>query len=250
VRTNDAAIVDELQSRLPFGARVSASSSDVDSILSLRVGPPRRPGLRSFHLLYVDGAQAARSLELPAVVDIFAGRAQVAVAEHARRRLFVHAGVVEWNGAAILMPGRTFTGKSTLTLAFLRAGARYYSDEYAILSANGLVHPFPRPLSIRGPEAAEVDQQQHVSAGRRAIPVAWILLTSYRGGATWRPRRVTPGEAFLSLVANTVSVRRRSRAAFRILHRVVENATALKSVRGEAEEVVAYFGRRLMSSRT
>jgi hypothetical protein len=221
-------------------------SKKVDCVLSLRVGPQRRGRIRSFHILYVDDAPAARSLDLSEVVDAFGSRALLAVAEHARRRLFVHAGVVEWNGAAILIPGRTFTGKSTVTLAFVHAGAGYYSDEYAIIDGNGLVHPFPRPLSIRGLNGAE---QHHLSSGRRALPVGWILLTSFRDGVNWRPRRITPGEALLALLANTVSARRRSSAALRILHRVVENAIALKGARGEAEDVVAYFTRRAKRSR-
>lgn len=213
----------------------------MDCILSLRVGPRRRGAIRSFHILYVDGVVAARSLDLSKVLDTFASRAQLAVAEHARRCLFIHAGVVEWHGAAILIPGPTFTGKSTVTLALVRAGARYYSDEYAIIDRNGLVHPFGRPLSIRGPNGTE---QHHLSPGARVIPVGWILLTSFRPGAKWRPRRITPGKALLALLANTVSARSRSEAALRVLHRVVEKARALKSARGEAEDLVACFARR------
>ena len=31
----------------------------------------------------------------------------------------------------------------------VRAGATYYSDEYAVIDDTGLVHPFARPLGIR-----------------------------------------------------------------------------------------------------
>ncbi|HEX7140818.1 MAG TPA: hypothetical protein VF219_23395 [Vicinamibacterales bacterium] len=194
--------------------------------------------MRSFNILYVGGAVVARSLDRAAIVDAFSSRAQLAVAEHARNELFVHAGVVEWNGRAILIPGRTFTGKSTLTLAFLQAGARYYSDEYAIIDKRGRVHPFPRPISIRGPGVRE---REAFAPATRAIPVGWILLTAFRGGAKWRPRAITPGQAVLALLANTVSARRRPGGALRVLHRAVEHVVALKGVRGEAEETVAAF---------
>jgi hypothetical protein len=201
--------------------------------------------MRSFHLLYAGGDRVARSLDLPEVLGAFAGCAQLTVAEHARRGLFVHAGVVEWNGAAVLMPGRSFSGKSTLVLAFLRAGARYYSDEYAVIDEAGAVHPFPRPISIRG----SADAPPAGVPGVRAIPVRWIIVTSFREGARWRPRTLTPGDACLSLLANTVAARRLAKTALARFERVVEAAVAWKGGRGEADELVREFRRRVMDSR-
>src|SRR5262249_55268360 len=59
------------------------------------------------------------------------------VAQHARDGLCVHAGVVGWRGYAIVIPGRTMTGKSNLVAALVRLGARYYSDEYAVIDDEG-----------------------------------------------------------------------------------------------------------------
>lgn len=242
VRTNDPLILEELRSRLPFGARPSTAEK-VEFLFSLRVGPQRRSGMRSFHLLYVDGTQAARSLELSDVLAAFTSQLQMTVAEHSRRGLFVHAGVVEWNGSAILIPGRTFTGKSRLVLAFLRAGARYYSDEFGIVEKNGLIRPFRRPISIRsddGTESRDVYTPEN-GAEPPAIPVGWVIVTRYRSGSRWRPRTMTAGEAFLSLFANTVPARQRPREAFAALDRVVAGAVRLKGVRGEANELVQAF---------
>jgi hypothetical protein len=199
--------------------------------------------MRSFHFLYVDGTQAARSLELSDVLAAFTSRLQLAVAEHSRRGLFVHAGVVEWNGSAILIPGRTFSGKSRLVLAFVRAGARYYSDEYGIVEENGLIRPFRRPIAIRSDDGTE-NRDVHTpenGAELPAIPVGWIIVTKFRSGSRWRPRTMTAGEAFLSLFANTVPARQRPREAFAALDRVVERAVRLKGVRGEADELVESF---------
>ena len=76
-------------------------------------------------------------------------RAQHYVATVAEHFVFVHAGVVAWQGKAILLPGKSFSGKSTLTMALVDAGATYYSDEYAVLNAQGLVHPFSRMPRLR-----------------------------------------------------------------------------------------------------
>jgi len=83
------------------------------------------------------------------VFEAFETDLQLYVAEMAPRRLFVHAGVVGWRGQAIIIPGRTFTGKTTLVAALVKAGATYYSDEYAVLDVRGRVHPYARPLGIR-----------------------------------------------------------------------------------------------------
>jgi hypothetical protein len=164
------------------------------------------------------------------------------VAEHSRRGLFVHAGVVEWNGSAILIPGPTFSGKSRLVLAFVRAGARYYSDEYGIVDTNGLIRPFPRPISIRSDDGTERNDVYTTTITELpAIPAGWIIVTSFREGSRWRPRPMTAGEGLLSLFANTVPARQRPREAFAALDRVVTGAVRLKGVRGEAEELVQAF---------
>jgi len=57
--------------------------------------------------------------------------------------------VVAWEGKGIVIPGRSFSGKSTLVAELLRAGATYYSDEYAVFDKHGRVHPFPKDLEMR-----------------------------------------------------------------------------------------------------
>jgi hypothetical protein len=42
----------------------------------------------------------------------------------------------------MVLPGKSFAGKTTLVAALVRAGAEYWSDEYAVLDANGDVHPY------------------------------------------------------------------------------------------------------------
>ena len=57
--------------------------------------------------------------------------------------------MVGWHGRAILVPGHSFQGKSTLVQAFVAAGALYFSDELALIDGAGQVHPYPRPMMLR-----------------------------------------------------------------------------------------------------
>src|SRR5262249_36246454 len=104
---------------------------------------------KSRYAVYVNGALLMWSTTSEACLRTFEADVQLHVAEMAPERVFVHAGVVAYQGRGILLPGRSFAGKSTLVRELVQAGAQYYSDEYAVLDADGAVHPYPRPLSIR-----------------------------------------------------------------------------------------------------
>ena len=67
----------------------------------------------------------------------------------ARRITSSYMRVLSVGKAAIVMPGASFAGKTTMVRAWLEAGATYYSDEFAVLDRTGRVHPFARPLAIR-----------------------------------------------------------------------------------------------------
>lgn len=167
---------------------------------------------------------------------------QLYVAEETTQRLFVHAGVVSWRGRAIVMPGMSYTGKTSLVAAFVRAGATYYSDDYALFDTEGRVHPYARPLALR---QGLDERQQRVPvealggmAGTKPLPVGLVLVTHYKPGARWRPRPLTQGQAVLALLANTVPARRQPELALSTLGHVVAHAHLWKSARGDADAVV------------
>jgi hypothetical protein len=171
------------------------------------------------------------------------------VAAGARGRLFVHAGVVGWRGRAILMAGRSHSGKSRLVEAFLRAGAAYYSDEYAVLDRRGRVHPYPAPLTRRGgdgePSRRYTPAELGGVAGAAPLPVGLVVVSAFRPGARWRLRRLTPGRGVLALLNHTVPARGRPADALATLARLCSRAPVLQGARGEAAETVARLLRAL-----
>jgi hypothetical protein len=200
------------------------------------------PKVRRYNLLYRSTTRVARSHDLDSVLDTLRGDLKLHVAAFATSRVFVHAGVVGWRGRAIVLPGRTYAGKSTLVAALVRAGARYYSDEYAVLDRHGRVHPFPSPLTLRSrpgePLAETSTPSSELAVGRRALPVGLVVLTHYKPEARWRTKVLSPGAALLALMESTVPVWYQPEATLRALKAVVTSAPVVKGVRGEAEEAV------------
>ncbi len=243
IRVNDPKALERLPKYLPFGCR-PALGPVVERLYSLFLGREGPPTIRRFHLLYGDVLQLARTDDRDQVFEALESDLRLYIAEHARRRVFVHAAVVGWRGAAIIIPGRSFSGKSTLVAELVRAGATYYSDEYAVFDYRGRVHPYWKPLSIR--ESGDTGWRKHPIEmlggrfGRRPLPVGLILVCRYRQGAQWRPRSISAGEGALALLANTVSARRQPEAALSALGRAVSRASVLKGARGEATEVVEF----------
>lgn len=186
---------------------------------------------------YLGSRALIRRASLKAAVDSIESDLQHTIAAHSRNHLFVHAGVVAWRGQAILFPGRTYSGKSTLVQALIRAGAVYFSDEFARIDSGGLVHPFIRPLSLRtvqGRLSVHPENEGLKIAGGPCSAGA-IVVTQYKPDAVWNPACLSPGYATLELLNNTVAVRSDPAKAVRYTGKLASSAVAMCSFRGDAE---------------
>lgn len=198
-------------------------------------------------------SQLAEVRSLTEVGTVLGAHADLCIAERAPEHLFVHAGVVGWEGRAIVMPGASFAGKTTLVRAWLEAGATYYSDEFAVLDRAGCVHPFARPLAVRdgiGATRQVPAATLGAETGSAPLPVGLILVTSYRAGAHWRPRSLTAGPTLLALMRNTVAARGNPEHSMPILKQAVSGSLGVAGVRGEARPLIAAVlgHRRLLMS--
>lgn len=248
IRSNRPEGLDRVWRHLPHGCKVIPSVI-VDRVYSIIIGGQSR---RS-SVLYADDVRLLRSAKVDEVFERFESDFRLFVAELAHDRVFVHAGVVAWEGKAIVIPGRSFSGKSTLVAELLRAGAIYYSDEYAVFDKRGRVHPFPKDLEMRASNDWKQTKQAAESFGGRTgskpIPVAKILVTQYKTGSKWRPRHLSAGKAVLALLSHTVSARRQPERALATLQRVVAEAQTLQGPRGEAHELIPRILKRVEKNR-
>lgn len=165
---------------------------------------------------------------------------RVSVGESAKNLVFIHAGVVGWKGRAILMPGDSFTGKSTLVAALVKNGADYYSDDFAILDAKGLVQPFPRAISMRTNDGNYTPYELSIdklggAVGKKRVPIGMILFTEYKTRTRWNPEVLTPGQGILEIIPFILSFKPQPEFSLKVLNKVADNAIIASSSRGHAE---------------
>jgi len=241
VRVNDPAALPLCTERLPPGSK-PIDSGIVDQLYSVVIADAgSSPRIKRYNIAYWGAQRLARSLDPEIVLDAVESNLQITVAEWSPLRVFVHAGVVEWKGKAIVIPGSSFSGKTTLVKHLVQAGAKYCSDEYAVLDRRGLVHPYPRPLGLRTQDSTRTKKIRIEDLGGMIAPrplrVNLIVSTTFKAGAMWRPRRLSAGKGVLELLSHTVNARRRPGLALTTLHKAAAHATILKGVRGEAERI-------------
>jgi hypothetical protein len=175
-----------------------------------------------------DIGMAARTLE---------SRIHQYVAASTEAAVFVHAGVVGWRGRAVVIPGPSQSGKSTLVAALVSEGATYYSDEYAVIDLDGRVHAFPREIRLRpdilGKQIATAPKLGD-SGPLDPLPLGWVLNIRHNPAGTWQPEALTPGRTLLALLENTVAVRRQSELTIKTLKSALVRAIGFQAERAEA----------------
>lgn len=169
------------------------------------------------------------------------GLIQGRVALKAPDFIFLHAGVVGDGDRAIVVPGMSFSGKTTLVRALVEAGALYYSDEFAVLDEAGRVHPYPKRLSLRtsaGDALAETPVEDlGGKRGEHPLSIGLVVVAHYLPGSSWQPRRLPRGAGALALFEHAVPGQERPEQTMRYVRRAAETAVVLEGERGEADEL-------------
>lgn len=208
---------------------------------------------RGMYGVSIDGGDSSEGLELKVAIGVIEAQLQEYVALNAVERIFVHAGVVGLGGRALVLPGYSFAGKTTLVAALVRAGATYLSDEFAPLDPEGFVHPYPRPLRMRtGGDHRRSDHDVATfggTAGDERLPVGLIVLTTYRPGTEWQPKLLSAGEGALGVLSHTVAARDRSEECVQVISKAIDGAVVLEGDRGEADELAPVLLQALEAAR-
>lgn len=216
-----------LEQRVPVGGRFLDEQADCE--VHFGWDPARQLWIRQ-----PDG-QPFLELEQALVME---------VATHSPTHLFVHAGALRYGDRALVLPGLSRAGKSTLVEALVRRGLTYYSDEFAVFQPDGKVTAYPRDLSLRAggdrPEPVRIEPRQlGWKPEFEPVRLGWMLDCRYAGRQSFQA--ITAGEGLLSLFSNAVAARTRAEALFHSLSRALVGARSLRGVRSEAESAADWI---------
>lgn len=183
--------------------------------------------------------------------------------------LLLHAGAVERDGAALLLPAMPGSGKSTLTAALSLRGWRLLSDEFgAVDPTTGLVQPLLKPVALKnasievirglsreaviGPAFPKTRKGTvaHLAPDARAVaargigarPVAVVLPRWEQGSPTrWEP--VSPSQAFSALAFNAFNYNLLGEVGFRTALGLARRCTAWRLVYSDLDDALAQLDR-------
>ncbi len=153
----------------------------------------------------------------------------------------VHAGVVQWQNRALLLPGGSHAGKSTLVVELLRRGATYFSDEYALFDRDGRVHPYPRPLLVRNGSPMQrpfLAEEFGAATGRRPASLGWIAFLTWKPEEAWRVTPIPQSAALIDLLRNTPHILEETPDLIRVFERAIAGAQCFAGSRPDAQSAV------------
>jgi hypothetical protein len=228
---------------LPVGCKTSFSASTSPHFALVcrdyfsRTDEPAYRLYRNGHLLF-------SSPDRQEFLERFRSHLTLHIAEASRQRMFVRAGVVGWGDRALLILGKAGSGKTTLLSRLVSAGATYYSDQFAVVDKAGRIYPYACPLQIKDNNRVTQRLAEEFGgvAGSEPLPAGLVMMSRYKPGARWRPRRL-PAEAGLRRLLDHGVAERKSTAPSPLRH-IASNALFVQGARGEASPIVDWLTTR------
>lgn len=228
-------VVEKLAQTIPEGLYKPFEGITEHNFLFKKVG-------NKLHI-FKDGQDFIKTEHKSVMLGHCLSRVRLCIAQFAPNNVFLHSGAVVWDNKAILFPGDSYSGKTSIVAEFIKQGAIYHSDDNAILDERGFNHPFPKTLSIRG--IIDEHQQLEVShkdlgalGGIEPFPVSAVVLTKFEVNAEWKPNVLSPGNGVMALLPHTISIRNNPKFSLQVLNKLTERAIITQSKRGEAENTV------------
>jgi HprK-related kinase A len=179
-------------------------------------------------------------------------------------QLLLHAGVVERDGLALLLPAVPGSGKSTLTAALALRGWRLLSDEFGALDpVDGQLRPVLKPVALKnasiavirkwspqaqlGPEFPKTRKGRvaHLAAPAEAVArrheQAWpgaVVLPRWQAGSITYWRRIAPEVVFRALAFNAFNYAVLGEAGFNAIVRIARGCPAWELIYGDLSDAI------------
>lgn len=191
------------------------------------------------------------------------------VSTHAHQFLIIHAGAVEKNGRVAILPAPPGSGKSTLTAALTLSGWRLLSDELTLIDRKtGLVHPLPRPVSLKNhsidvirafsPDAfinrASHDTLKGTVAHMRPLRDSvrrqheparpgWVIFPQWTEGAPTLLLERSRAQTFMFLAQNAFNYSHLGADGFRVGSEMIDQVDCYDFSYSQLDEAIATFDR-------
>jgi hypothetical protein len=246
LRSNNSVLIKRLKARLPDILPIERRDiQESEAIHWFSI--VKNSGAGKHYKIYKELEIISTDLLIGEILDVLESQIRITIAEFAENFVFLHAGVIGWRGMAIVIPGKSFSGKTTLVAELVKRNCDYLSDEYAVIDEKGFVHPFPKKLSLRGilDDYRQVDFDVEELGGARAqtpLPIGFLLITEYNKKIKKPNLKVqSPGEGLMASVANSISVRRTPKFVLKVLSSFINKVVILKTKRGDVAEFADLF---------
>jgi hypothetical protein len=190
-----------------------------------------------------NGRMVRRGVDLTVAVATVVWRLN-AIAAGSTEHVLLHAACVAGTGGdrAVVLPGGSGAGKTTLTSACLAAGLTYLSDEVAAVDRRtGRVAPYAKPLGLAREGLVPASSLGPVATGPTS-PAA-IVFPRYQPGATTTQVPLDTGWALLALAAHASNVSALGGCALAWLAGLSLACPASQLTYGDASEAVAAIER-------
>jgi len=193
----------------------------------------------------VDGSRLwSVSLPVGAPVGALIGQIVGTLTTLLTRLLYVHAGVVAFEGRGMILVGESGAGKTSTVAGLVRRGAMYLSDEVALLDpAAGTVIPFHAPMAVKPwtrkaagilPPGRMVFREGGVEfwlpdrlAREPIVPETFVLLRQEESGVRLNP--ISRAAMLLALAGHASSFKQQQRVqqAFSGFSRLLRNTRCM-----------------------
>lgn len=216
-----------------------------------------------------DGEEPFKPLPLDQAYPMLEWGLNWCISMNAHQYLIIHAGVVEKNGMAAILPAPPGSGKSTLTAGLILSGWRLLSDELTLIDRKtGLIHPLPRPVSLKNesiplirefsPEAfinrASKDTAKGTVAHLRPpkesvrrqheyVRPGWVIFPKW---VATGPTYLTPrskAQTFMFLAQNAFNYSQLGADGFRVGTRLVEQSCCYDFQYTHLDAAITHFNR-------
>lgn len=186
------------------------------------------------------------------------------IAGRCNQHLLLHAGVIERDGVAIVLPALPGSGKSTLTAALLTRGFRLLSDEFGVVNfADGRLIPLVRPIALKNESIGvirDLDPQAkfgpvfpktrkgdvaHLAPDARSVAARHepalprlILFPAFETGAGLELERVPKSRAFVKVSGNSFNYEILGAPAFAAVARLVTGCESYRVHYGDLQRAL------------